>query len=1074
MPVLAATHSPTRSPLRSPTEWRFGFSVANQTVEFGALTLAGAGAAIPSYTGSPTSPTWSIQSGNTGSIYQINSSTGALSTVGAGTAANRTLVCRCVSGGVNFDFTWTVTAVANAYSVATTAQMQAVIDLSSTPSALAGKAMRVRAGTYDTITDLTFSGKFVDQTGTFTIAPHGTNNTVTFSGWSFSHGSGVQGTNWVGDVSFIGINFYRDISWWDTNNIGFDTNAWLVGLSADGGMWSRNVSFDYCIFSTNMAAARFGNYYANYPSAIGVALCDTCNITNCTAYGVGQFTTVIGPDWTINNNTLYNHRNDFVRVNASSSVSFPTENFTITNNTVYDNVDNMWIYHFDFIQMFGSTNNNIGPGVIRGNIMFPGYEGVRIAVGGTSTLFDFNANLKTGDYTILAGDDGDAFAVRAMTGAITFTLPATAAVSTGWKVSVSRQQAGSNAIQIAKVGGDTINGGAGPISLPDMWDSVLIEKTGAGAWTATLDEVINGPCVKYGNFSIASTVDNRVYFVDATAGPVTVTLPSAVASSGNEFVVQKIDATSNAVTVDLNGSDTYTARVTGSPSENPVLSTRWRALYLVSIGTSVWTESYMRPHNTPIIMQSLGTGSYTGIEISGNIFWAGGTITNEESEASITDTRVFNNTLIQPIPGDVDGDGYANKYPDGFEVSLNPGIYGFGDATCALYKNLSNIVAASTGSPLIYDNNTDLDNSDLSTFTTLLAGGNTATDFFPLTRENAIEMARPRSVGNAFYGAIGTTNSNGYYNFATGAVNTVPAPTIISYTPLDNATSVAGNSDLVALFDQPVKKGTGNVLLRKNDGGWSTVETFDIAAGTGSAGGTITVVGRTLTVNPGSDMAAGNEHAIQIASTCIDSRVYGTDFAGIANDTTWSFTASAPSANNLLTNSGVLNAAPWRFNSGTGTITDDPATVTATSETYWDLDNTTGTSEFIYDTNDGADVEFSPAGSTTYTFTMYLKKGSTTFSLDFALRTLGGTDATSTLSINTDTGVISGSPNAAHGSEPFTVQNLGGNEHRVRMTITTPASTNRILAYVNITGANDVLIGSAMVTAGSTVETYVP
>jgi len=173
MPAIAATHSPIRSPLRSPTAFRFGgVSVGDQAIEFGALTLASAGAAIPAYSGTPTSPTWSIQSGNTGSIYQIDSSTGALSTVGAGTAANRTLGCRLVCTEGTFNFTVTVTAIANSYSVKDMTEAKAALaDIGTAGSG--ARSVYCRYGAYATDNALLLNRAFTNQV---TIRAHDSAN----------------------------------------------------------------------------------------------------------------------------------------------------------------------------------------------------------------------------------------------------------------------------------------------------------------------------------------------------------------------------------------------------------------------------------------------------------------------------------------------------------------------------------------------------------------------------------------------------------------------------------------------------------------------------------------------------------------------------------------------------------------------------------------------------------------------------------------------------------------------------------------------------------------------------------
>lgn len=77
----------------------------------------------------------------------------------------------------------------------------------------------------------------------------------------------------------------------------------------------------------------------------------------------------------------------------------------------------------------------------------------------------------------------------------------------------------------------------------------------------------------------AATEGDMVLRVDATAGPVTITLPSAGAVKGLTFVVKKVDGSANAVTVDPAGSET----VDGATSVST--TTQWTVFRLLSNGS---------------------------------------------------------------------------------------------------------------------------------------------------------------------------------------------------------------------------------------------------------------------------------------------------------------------------------------------------------------------------------------------------------------------------------------------------------------------------------------------------------
>lgn len=148
-------------------------------------------------------------------------------------------------------------------------------------------------------------------------------------------------------------------------------------------------------------------------------------------------------------------------------------------------------------------------------------------------------------------------------------------------------------------------------------------------------------------------------------------------------------------------------------------------------------------------------------------------------------------------------------------------------------------------------------------------------------------------------------------------------PTVNTYSPADDASSVAINSNLVLTMDENVVVGTGNVVIYNSSD--VLIETIDITSGLVVFDGTTGI-----TINPTSDFAYSTGHYVQIDATAIEDAV-GNTYAGIADKTTWNFTtavapapapapssgggggggSSAPSApatdSNTSTSSGVSN-----------------------------------------------------------------------------------------------------------------------------------------------------------------------
>jgi len=112
------------------------------------------------------------------------------------------------------------------------------------------------------------------------------------------------------------------------------------------------------------------------------------------------------------------------------------------------------------------------------------------------------------------------------------------------------------------------------------------------------------------------------------------------------------------------------------------------------------------------------------------------------------------------------------------------------------------------------------------------------------------------------------------------------APTVITYSPADGATTVATTANLVLTFSEAISKtGTGFVtILQTSDD--SVVEQIGTATGAVTGSGT-----DTITINPTSDFTEQGYY-VQI-----DARAFynagGENYLGIADTTTWNFTVDA-------------------------------------------------------------------------------------------------------------------------------------------------------------------------------------
>lgn len=124
-------------------------------------------------------------------------------------------------------------------------------------------------------------------------------------------------------------------------------------------------------------------------------------------------------------------------------------------------------------------------------------------------------------------------------------------------------------------------------------------------------------------------------------------------------------------------------------------------------------------------------------------------------------------------------------------------------------------------------------------------------------------------------------------NIETITIDTTP-PTASVFSPLDNATDVAINSNLTVQFSENVSfDSTVSITIKKTSDN-STVEAFDET----DIGVGISIVGDTLTINPTSDLTNSTEYYVQIDSSSIKDAA-GHFYAGISSTTAWSFTTVA-------------------------------------------------------------------------------------------------------------------------------------------------------------------------------------
>ncbi len=126
-------------------------------------------------------------------------------------------------------------------------------------------------------------------------------------------------------------------------------------------------------------------------------------------------------------------------------------------------------------------------------------------------------------------------------------------------------------------------------------------------------------------------------------------------------------------------------------------------------------------------------------------------------------------------------------------------------------------------------------------------------------------------------GIITTWNGNSNSN-----TNDITAPFLSSLTPKNQVLKVPIESNIVASFSEPIKRGAGAIVLKTIAG--VTVETFN------QSSSNVTISGNQLTINPSVDLLFNTTYKIEFAAESVKD-ITGNAFAGTQS---YSFTTRSP------------------------------------------------------------------------------------------------------------------------------------------------------------------------------------
>ncbi|MDH4480090.1 MAG: Ig-like domain-containing protein [Rhodoferax sp.] len=128
-------------------------------------------------------------------------------------------------------------------------------------------------------------------------------------------------------------------------------------------------------------------------------------------------------------------------------------------------------------------------------------------------------------------------------------------------------------------------------------------------------------------------------------------------------------------------------------------------------------------------------------------------------------------------------------------------------------------------------------------------------------------------------------NSSSPYVFSTGSSTDTIAPTISSFSPADEAVSVAVGANIVVTFNEVVQRGIGSIVLKTSAG--VVVATYDAASSSN-----LSISGNTLTINPTADLALGTGYKVEFAAGTVKD-LAGNSYVGT---TSYNFTTGGGSA----------------------------------------------------------------------------------------------------------------------------------------------------------------------------------
>ncbi len=337
---------------------------------------------------------------------------------------------------------------------------------------------------------------------------------------------------------------------------------------------------------------------------------------------------------------------------------------------------------------------------------------------------------------------------------------------------------------------------------------------------------------------------------------------------------------------------------------------------------------------------NFGNGAAVNIEITAGAFKD----LSNNNYAGITNTTTWNFgvLLTDIIPPTV-----INYSPADEAVNVS--------VSTNLVLTFSETVQKGTGNIVVKEGGIITQTIDVTTASVTVAGNTITIDPANFTNSAAINIEVTtgafKDLANNNYSGIADITT---WNFTIAGAD-ITAPTVINYSPLDNATNVTVSSNLTLTFSEAVQKGTGNILIKE---GGITIQTIDVSSAS------VTVAGNVVTINPADFGYTAAVNIEMAAGAFID--LANNNYAGINDAATWNFNTE-----DLVTGPQTFIAygASWKYLDN-GTNQGTAWTGTSFNDASW----VSGNAQLGYGDGDEATiVSFGPNSSAKY-ITTYFRK----------------------------------------------------------------------------------------------------